>query len=87
MLAWDTADFRVPTEVGPGGGAKCNCDTTNINHMLNNGCTDEICRLDLDLCSSLPCVHGEKVGNIRSMIHGRIHSTGMDPAMAQPHNC
>jgi len=36
----------------------------------------------------LPChrFKPKKIDNIRSMIRWRIHSTGMDPAMAQPHN-
>jgi len=38
----------------------------------------------MDSVSSLPEVHADKVGNICSMIHRRIHSTGTDPVMAQP---
>jgi len=84
--AWKTGEFRVPPEFGPGGGAQCKCDTRNINHAVNDACTDEFHRLDAYFRSSLPKVQAKKIDNIRSMIRRRIHSTGTDPAMAQPHN-
>jgi len=86
LLAWKTGEFRVPPEFGPGGGAQCKWDTRNINHSVNNSCTDVFRRLDADFRSSLPEVHAKKIDNICSMIRRRINSTGTDPAMAQPHN-
>ena len=86
LSAWKTGEFRVPPEFGPGGGAQRKCDTRNINHAVNNACTDVFRRLDADFRSSSPEVKAKKIDNIRSMIRRRIHSTGTDPAMAQPHN-
>jgi len=86
LSAWKTGELRVPPEFGPGGGAKRKCDTRHINHAVNNACTDVFCRLDADFRSSSPEVQAKKIDNIRSMIRRRIHSTGTDPAMAQPHN-
>ena len=86
LSAWKTGEFRVPPEFGPGGGAQRKCDTRNINHTVNNACTDVFHRLDADFRSSSPEVQAKKIDNIRSMIRRRIHSTGTDPAMAQPHN-
>ena len=86
LSAWKTGEFRVPPEFGPGGGAQRKCDTRNINHAVNNVCTDVFRRLDADFRSSSPEVQAKKIDNIRSMIRRRIHSTGTDPAMAQPHN-
>jgi len=84
--AWQTGVFRVPPEVGPRGGAQSNCDTRNINHAGSNACTAVYRHLDMDFCSSLPEVQAKKIGNICSMIRRWIHSTGIYPAMAQPHN-
>jgi len=84
--AWTTGEFRVPPEFGPGGGAQCKCDTRNINHTVNNACTDVSCHLYADFCSSTPNIQGKKIENIRSIIRRRIHSTGLDPVLAQPHN-
>jgi hypothetical protein len=86
LSAWKTGEFRVPPQFGPGGGAQRKCDTRNINHAVNNACTDVFRRLDADFRSSSPEVQAKKIDNIRSMIRRRIHSTGTDPAMAQPHN-
>jgi len=85
-LAWKAGEFKVPPEYGPGGGAQRKWDTRNINHGVNNACTDVFRCLDADFHSSLPEVQAKKKYNICSMIHRRIHSTGMDLAMAQPHN-
>ena len=52
--------------------------------MVNNACTDVFHRLDTDFRSSSPEVQAKKIDNICCMICGRIHSTGTDPAMAQP---
>ena len=86
LSAWTTSEFRVRPEFGPGGGAQRKCDTRNINHAVENACTDVLCRLDADFHSSLREVPAKKINNIRRMIRRRIHSTGTDPAMAQPHN-
>jgi hypothetical protein len=40
----------------------------------------------MDFSSSSPAVQAKTIDNIRSMICQRIHSTGTDPVMAQPHN-
>jgi len=61
-------------------------DTTNINHTDNNACTDDLHHLDVDFHSFWPEVPARKIDNIGSMICQRIHSTGTNPAMAQPHN-
>ncbi|KAF8544584.1 hypothetical protein BDD12DRAFT_872547 [Trichophaea hybrida] len=42
--------------------------------------------LHMDFRSFSPEVQTKMIDNIRSMIGRRINSTGMDPAMAQPHN-
>jgi hypothetical protein len=86
LSAWKTGEFRVSPEFGPGGGAQRKCDTRNINQAVNNACTDVFRRLNADFRSSLPEVQAKMIDTIRSMIRQRIHSTGTDPAMAQPHN-
>jgi len=86
LSAWKTGEFRIPPEFGPGGGAQCKCETRNINHMVDNACTHVFRHLDADFRSSSPEVHANKIDNIDSMIRQRIHSTGTDPVMAQPHN-
>jgi len=86
LSAWKTGKFRVPPEFGPGGGAQHKCDTRNIIHVVDDACADVFLCLDADFPSSLPEVQAKKIDNIRSMIRQRIHSTGTDPAMAQPHN-
>jgi hypothetical protein len=62
------------------------CDTRNINHAINNACTDVFRCLDADLYSSSEEVPVKLLENIPSMICCRIHSSGMDPATAQSHN-
>jgi len=86
LTAWTTGEFRVPPGFGPGGGAQRKCDTRNINHTVNNACTDVFHRLDPDFCSSSPELQAKNRENIRSLIRRRIHSTGKDPTMAHPHN-
>jgi hypothetical protein len=54
--------------------------------VVNNPCTDVFCHLDADFHSSSPQVQAKKTDNIRTMICPRIHSTGTDPPMAEPHN-
>jgi len=86
LSALKTGEFRVPPEFGPGGGAQRKCDTRNIDHAVNNACTDVFHHLDVDWRSSSPEVQAKKIDTIHSMIRRRIHSTGTDPAMAHPHN-
>jgi len=86
LSARKTGEFRVPPEFGPGGGAQFMCNTRNIHHAVNNACEAVFRRLNADFRSSLPEVQAKKIDNIRSIICRRIHSTGTDPAMAQPHN-
>jgi len=54
LSAWKTGKFRVPPELDQGGGAQRKCNTRNINHVVNNACTDVIRHLDVDLRSSSP---------------------------------
>jgi hypothetical protein len=86
LSAWNTGQFRLPPEFGPGGGAQRQRDTRNINHAVNSACTDGLCPLDADFRSSSPEVPATKIGDIRSIIRHRIHSAGTGPAIAQPHN-
>jgi len=86
LFAWKRCEWSVPPEFGPGGGAQHNCDTRNIDYVVNNARTDVVRHLDTDVLSSSPEVQAQKVHNICSMIHGSIHWTGMDPAIALPHN-
>jgi len=86
LSAWKTSEFRVAPKFGPGSGAQCKCDARNIKHAVNNACTDVFHRFDANFLSSSPKVQAKKRVTIRSMIRRRIHSTGMDPAMAQPNN-
>jgi len=53
LSALTTGEFRVPPEFSPGGGAQCKCDIRNINHAVNNACTDVFRHLDADFRSSL----------------------------------
>jgi hypothetical protein len=62
------------------------CDTRNINHTVNNACTDVFRRLNTDFRSSSPEVQAKMRDNIRSLIPRWIHSPGTDPVMAQPQN-
>jgi len=86
LSAWNAGDLRVPPDFGAGGGAQRKCHTRNINQAVINACTDEFRSLDPDFCFSSPDVQAKQIDNIRTMIRWRIHSTGTDPAMAQPHN-
>jgi len=86
LWALKTGEFSTPPECDPGGGGQCKCDTRNIDHAVNDAYTDVFHCLDADFHSSSPEVQHKKIDNMRSMIRPRIHSTGMAPAMAQPHN-
>jgi len=54
LTAWTTGEIRVVPEFGPGGGAQRKYDTRNINHTVNNACTDVFHHLDVDCHSSSP---------------------------------
>ena len=86
LSAWNTGEFRVRPEFGPAGGAELKCNARNINHVGNNACTDVFCHIDADFCSASPAVQAKMMDNIRSIIRRRMHSTGTDPELAQPHN-
>ena len=86
LSTWNTGEFRVPPEFGPGGGAQRKCDTRNTNHAVNTASAYGFRRLDADSGSSSPEVQAKKIDNFRSMICRRIHSTGTDRALALPHN-
>ena len=86
LSAWKTGECTVLSEFGPGGKAQHMCDTSNIILAVDNACTDVMHRLDTDCSSSSPEVPAKQIDSICSMICRRIHSTGVDRAMAQPHN-
>jgi hypothetical protein len=86
LLAWTTGGYRVLPEIGPGGRAQLQCGTRNINHAVNTAFEDVFHHLEADFCSSSQMVQAHTIGNIHSMICQMIHSTGTDPAMAQPQN-
>jgi len=79
-------EFRVPPQIGPGGGALRQHDTRNINHVVDNPCTAVFRCLDSDFSSLSPEVQAKTMDNILSMIHRRIHWTVTDPENAQCHN-
>jgi hypothetical protein len=68
LSAWIPGEFGVPPEFDRGGGAQHMCDTRNINHALNNACTDVFRRLDPGYHSSSPDFQARKLDDIRSMI-------------------
>jgi hypothetical protein len=86
LSPWNTGQFRITPEFGPGGGVQRKCNTRTINHLVNNACTDDLRRLDEDFRSSSPEVQAKTIDNISSMIRRRIHSPGTDPVMGQLHN-
>jgi len=86
LSARTTGEFKVQPKFCLGGGAQCKCDTTNINHMVHNACTDVFSCLDEDFHTSSTEIQAKKIDNIHCMIRQRIHSSGTDPAIVQPHN-
>jgi len=78
--------FRVLPEFGPGGGAQRKYNTRNIHPTVNTTCPDVCHSLKEDFLSHSREVLAKKIDTICSMIHRRIHSTGMEPVMAQAHN-
>jgi len=85
LSAWKTDEYRVLPDFAPGGRPQRGCDIRNINHEVNIVCTDEFHRLNTDFRSSSPDIQGKMLDNIRSMIRRSVRTTGMEPAMAQPH--
>jgi len=84
LSAWKTGECRVPPDFGRGGVEQCHWDTTNSNRARKNAFTDVFRGLDTDFCSFFPEVQGKKIDNICGMTRRTLHSTGTDPAMAQP---
>ena len=85
LSACNNVESSVPQEFCPGGEAQRKRDSKNIYHSFNNASAHVFCRLEADFCSSLPKVQAKRIDHTCSMICQRIHSTGTDPAMAQPH--
>jgi hypothetical protein len=86
LLAWKSGEFRVSPEFSPGGAAQHNWVTRNVNDKVNNACKDVFHRLNMEFCSSSPHDQAKQLGNIGSMVRHRIHSTGTEHVMAQPHH-
>jgi hypothetical protein len=86
LLPWNTGESIVLPEFGPGGGAQHKCDTRNINHTVNNPCTDGFLRLEADFHSSSPTTQAKKRDIIHSIVRRSIRSTSTDSAMVQPPN-
>jgi len=70
----------------PGCGSQCKRNSRNIDHAVNNACTDVYCCFAMDFHSSSPEIQAKKIDNIRSMICQRINSSCTDPPITQPHN-
>ena len=85
LSARKTDEVWVLPEFGPRGGAQCQWDKLNCNHMVIIASQDRFCRLDQDFRTFSLKVQAKMIHNIHSMIHHVIHWTGTDPAMAQPH--
>ena len=82
----NTGEFRVLGKFGPGDGVQCQCDSRNINHLVNNACTDVFRLFNAYFGSFFPQAQGKKIHNICNIIRRRIHLKGMNLAMAQRHN-
>jgi hypothetical protein len=65
---WKPEEFRFPQEIGRDNGAKHQCDTTNIHHIVTDEFTNEFRCLDMDFCFSSPLVESNKIYDIHSMI-------------------
>jgi len=85
LSAWKTGQFMVLPGFGPGGGVQCKCDKRNINHTFDNAGRDVFRHLEINFRSLLPDVQAYTMDNLRSVICRRIHSTGTNPTIAQPH--
>jgi len=86
LSALKTGEFRVPPDVGAGVGAQVNTIHETFITRLILHAQMYFHHLDPDFRSSLPQVQAKKIDNIGSIIRQRIHSTGTDLAIAQPHN-
>jgi hypothetical protein len=86
LSALKTGVFRVSPEFDPGGGAQVSTiQETCIMRLILHG-QMYFHLLNADSSSSLPEVQAKKLDNIGSMFRQRIHSTGSDLTIAQPHN-
>jgi len=86
LSVWKTGEFLIPPKIGLEGNAKLKSKTKNTNYAVNDVSTDVFRNHNMH-CLSLPLkVEVKEVKNICSSIGPRIHSTGTDPAMAQPYN-
>jgi len=86
LWAWKRGEFRVLLVLGSEGGAQPESGTRNINHMLNNGCTDVFRCLRENFCFSLLQDEADNIETMCNIIYQRIHSTGIDRIKWQPHN-
>jgi len=84
--AWNTGKVRIPPECSPGGGAQHRCNSSNIDHTVNDPGTDVVRHLNSDFSSSSPLIKDKMIDNIHRIIPRGIHHTSLDPVMAQPHN-
>jgi len=82
LSAWKTGDFRVPPEIAPRGGGQRQCHARNIDHAVNDACTDGLHRCDADFRYTSHDVQARMIDRIHCMIPQRIPPAGMDPALA-----
>jgi len=85
LSAWKRGEWRITPQSGPGGGAQRKWETRNINQVAKNEHTAVFCHLNADFQSSMLVVQAKKLDNVCSIIRWKIYSTGIDPAMVQPH--
>jgi len=86
LSVYKPGEFTLPPEIGLGGGAQHKYNTRVINHLEMDECGDVFHLLNVNFHSSSPELQANKTDNIRSIIHQRIHSTGIDPVLSQPHH-
>jgi len=79
-------DIRVLGKFGPRGGAQIKHNKRKFNEAVDSACTVVPCRLDTYFHSSSTELQAKNIDNIHSLFPRWIHTTGTDPAMAQPHN-
>jgi hypothetical protein len=85
LSAWKIGEFLIPPDIGLGCDAELESETKNTSYAMNNLCPVVFGHHNMHCLSLPPKVEVAEVNNIRSLIHLRIHSTGTDPAMVQPH--
>jgi len=81
-----TGMIRVLPEFGQQDRVPRQFNTRNINDAVNQAYTALFCHLNMDFRSSSQEFQAKMIDITHSKIRRRIHSTGMDPAIAQPHN-